>query len=497
MSTNFLDSFALNGTEYNFLDKVAQSRLDQLVGGANTPSEGNSELLDIRVGANGKSYDSAGAAIRGQFQDIQSDRNVLDTNSNGILEALIRLLPNFLEKYPYLNRSDNGSGMGMKPDIDGQGYIMNGTAKLVNPYLNLVTHSEEQPTFKAGKWLFVNCMVGTGDPSTLPEWWYPNPVCDLEASVSDDAPPRIWYVVDIPYDFTPTRVRISHVKKGKSYVDYKIKPYIFYLGDTSESKLQIDSDKTYKICAFNVGNFSYGQAGNGQGTDEMFNQFLDTFHKCNADIYMFSEWDKYWNFEEETLSSDKLKNLSPYWSGWEDGTPGRYVYQKVSSAYKLRKVTSKYFADGESRHFVDCVINLSGKPVHFICTHLPWSTKQLRDSDIDKIIEYIKTNNIEYFVVGGDFNQGLSTDGADAPTNAEEMAEMVKSDIRKWTVEGYNSAQGGFYGVLNTSENTTETFPMKPYDNIVTSPNIFIRDVRTVDTEASDHKPLVVEIQIL
>ena len=212
---------------------------------------------------------------------------------------------------------------------------------------------------------------------------------------------------------------------------------------------------------------------------------------------MFSEWDKYWNFEEEILSSDKLKNLSPYWSGWEDGTPGRYVYQKVSSAYKLRKVTSKYFADGESRHFVDCVINLSGKPVHFICTHLPWSTKQLRDSDIDKIIEYIKTNNIEYFVVGGDFNQGLSTDGADAPTNAEEMAEMVKSDIRKWTVEGYNSAQGGFYGVLNTSENTTETFPMKPYDNIVTSPNIFIRDVRTVDTEASDRKPLVVEIQIL
>ena len=82
MSTNFLDSFALNGTEYNFLDKVAQARLDQLVGGANTPSEGNSELLDIRVGANGKSYDSAGAAIRGQFQDIQSDRNVLDANSN-------------------------------------------------------------------------------------------------------------------------------------------------------------------------------------------------------------------------------------------------------------------------------------------------------------------------------------------------------------------------------------------------------------------------------
>ena len=159
MSTNFLDSFALNGTEYNFLDKVAQARLDQLVGGANTPSEGNSELLDIRVGANGKSYDSAGAAIRGQFQDIQSDRNVLDANSNGILEALIRLLPNFLEKYPYLNRSDSGSGMDMKPDIDGQGYIMNGTAKAANPYLNLVTHSEEQPTFKAGKWLFVNCVV--------------------------------------------------------------------------------------------------------------------------------------------------------------------------------------------------------------------------------------------------------------------------------------------------------------------------------------------------
>lgn len=495
---NYLESISLNGTEYNFADKQARARLDNLVGGTNTPSDGNTELLDLRIGLNGDAYDSAGAAIRAQFQSEQIKRQYVDVNADAIVGVLTEFLPNFLDKYPYLSRSDSSSGMGMVADIDGQSYIINGTAKTVNPYLNLVTHSEEQPTFKAGKWLFINCMLNeqNGDLTTIPDWWYPNPVCDLEASISDDVPPRTWYVVDIPYDFTPARVRISYLKVGKSYVNYKIKPYIFYLGDDTH-KYQSKEPKTYKICAFNVGNFSYGQSGNGAGTEEMYQQFLDTFCKCNSDIYLFSEWDKYWNFENEELSSDKLKNLSPYWSEWEDGTPGRYVYQKISSAFKIRKTISKYLSDGESRHFVDCIINLDGIPVHFICTHLPWSTKSLRDADIDKIITYIKSNNIQYFVIGGDFNQGLSTNGADAPTTAEEMAEMVKSDIRKWTVEGYNSAQGGFYGILNTSENPSETFPLKPYDNIVTSPNIFIRNVKAIDTEASDHKPLVVEIQIL
>ena len=50
------------------VDLVARERIDNLVAN-NNPTDGNSELLDIRVGADGKTYSSAGEAVRGQFED--------------------------------------------------------------------------------------------------------------------------------------------------------------------------------------------------------------------------------------------------------------------------------------------------------------------------------------------------------------------------------------------------------------------------------------------
>ena len=47
--------------------KALKSRVDNLVANPGTPTEGNAELLDIRVGADGKTYSTAGEAVRGQF----------------------------------------------------------------------------------------------------------------------------------------------------------------------------------------------------------------------------------------------------------------------------------------------------------------------------------------------------------------------------------------------------------------------------------------------
>lgn len=73
--TQTLDGFVLNGTEYNIKDASAHARIDELVGGENTPTEGNSELLDIRVDLNGKTYNSAGEAVRGQVNEVMEQVN--------------------------------------------------------------------------------------------------------------------------------------------------------------------------------------------------------------------------------------------------------------------------------------------------------------------------------------------------------------------------------------------------------------------------------------
>jgi hypothetical protein len=50
---------------------LVEQRLDNLIP-QGTPTEGNAELIDIRVGANGVTYPTAGDAVRGQYGDLKS-----------------------------------------------------------------------------------------------------------------------------------------------------------------------------------------------------------------------------------------------------------------------------------------------------------------------------------------------------------------------------------------------------------------------------------------
>lgn len=53
---------------------ATNARIDNIIA-HNNDTEGNSELLDIRTGADGTVYASAGAAVRGQFNKIESRQN--------------------------------------------------------------------------------------------------------------------------------------------------------------------------------------------------------------------------------------------------------------------------------------------------------------------------------------------------------------------------------------------------------------------------------------
>ena len=63
------------------IDLIARERIDNLVAQSGS-TEGNSELTDIRVGADGKTYPTAGTAVREQFTAMT---NKLDTTPDDIL----------------------------------------------------------------------------------------------------------------------------------------------------------------------------------------------------------------------------------------------------------------------------------------------------------------------------------------------------------------------------------------------------------------------------
>ena len=90
---------------------LLQSRVDNIIP-SGTQTEGNTELLDIRVGYNGERFPSAGDAVRGQVYDLNTDLNVYDEK---IGLHCGRLVKNAL--YPYIDvpiNAKNGEWVAMK-----------------------------------------------------------------------------------------------------------------------------------------------------------------------------------------------------------------------------------------------------------------------------------------------------------------------------------------------------------------------------------------------
>jgi endonuclease/exonuclease/phosphatase family metal-dependent hydrolase len=106
-----------------------------------------------------------------------------------------------------------------------------------------------------------------------------------------------------------------------------------------------------------------------------------------------------------------------------------------------------------------------------------------------------------YVIVGGDFNQTFGTANNDAyPVLYPEiyLPNNIPSD---WLSEGWNF---GFddtvptYRLLNEPYDITNTNQLGVIDGFITSPNIKINDVETVDLQFaySDHQPVKITIQL-
>jgi len=281
------------------------------------------------------------------------------------------------------------------------------------------------------------------------------------------------------------------ISDGKISLEYLSRPLPDGIGNS------------FDVCEYNVGHFAQGDL-TPVGDDLLYEKFTNTFQQVSNSILMLCEWDENWNESGSVTSETMFGPLRPYWSSLNarDG----YILQRVASQNRIVFEHIHYFDNyfketGKKLYFLDCVMNSeSGDNVHFIVTHLTWRDKEIRKKQIREIIDYIKDNEITYFVVAGDFNNGCN--GVEPPESWNEFRQIVKDDIRQWTDEGYLSAQNGQFGNedyeswMHTYSNKSSVRLIKPYDDIIISNRMGFIECKTISSEESDHKALFATISI-
>lgn len=177
-----------------------------------------------------------------------------------------------------------------------------------------------------------------------------------------------------------------------------------------------------------------------------------------------------------------------------------FNYKAYLSKYELKNVEQVNYVVPEAQQefithpwFLHTYITVEGVDVHFINIHVEWNDKATRSAQFKYILEYIKTNNLEYCVVIGDFNPSHYVKGK----NYEGVYTVYKADLRLFTPHGFKAANGGDFGEFDTildggSDNISVC------DNILVSSNIKITGVERVAEEwMHDHAFLIADLEIM
>ncbi len=129
----------------------------------------------------------------------------------------------------------------------------------------------------------------------------------------------------------------------------------------------------------------------------------------------------------------------------------------------------------ESRGVISASIDIHGKDINFLVTHLS-RNQSIRDVQVQRIGEYISLLEDEVILVG-DFNS--------VPGTKEIM--YIERRLKEAAKE---AGKDGLYTFVNRDGTKARI------DYIFLSPSITVSDVWTIDSDASDHLPLLADIGI-
>ncbi len=276
----------------------------------------------------------------------------------------------------------------------------------------------------------------------------------------------------------------------------------------------MEQKTTIRVASFNIGDFTTASesAGNdiryGSGTKQTLDELSAVFKKVNADLWGLQEDSEFFFYPEKILPYDALyKQILP---NYERVFTRSYNGKAFLSHLKLSDVTpvsypaavTSYAPEGTNSYghpwFLSGKITIGGKEIAIVSLHLDWSCKERRAQQLDSLIAFAKAQ--KSCILIGDFNPENLINGTlcqDGDSVAPDTKNMYKVDWKKFDDAGLDYANGGKFGTFGTiMKDGTPSSPY-PWDNIVVTPDIRIRNVEVFyEPWMNDHAIVAADLEI-
>jgi len=226
-----------------------------------------------------------------------------------------------------------------------------------------------------------------------------------------------------------------------------------------------------------------------------------TLERLDADVIGLQEVDQHWSARSEWRDqarelADRLR-MRVYFAPIYDLEPAapdqprrRYGLALLTSLdlpmvdtenHEITRLSTQSGSDpvpAPAPGFPEVVVRAGGAPVHVYATHLDYrADPAVRALQVDDTLSILSEDGPEaQQVLLGDLN---------APPAAPELAPLWQRLTDAWRVAG--SGAGRTYPAAA---------PTKRIDYVAVSPDISVRSAHVVDTQASDHRPVVADLVV-
>lgn len=434
-------------------DKATKAQVANIVAGVGS----DAELVDVRYGADGKTYASAGEAVREQF-------NVVKFDVNDAANGFITFTPTLFERGGMVYADGQNIPTGYEYRIRSKAVALADSDIVISAITDGFLVRIFRYTDESGKALVSGVWEYTNEhtPVTIPSGTY--------------------------YRFAVLRIEEDTSEKAN------IKEFSAAIKMDGEVKCELDEMRKkvasvdpgeIKFGVYNIGHFAQGRDTNSTTPTAKLFEAYRAVGCLDCDIvgivedltYTGTETAKEYKYvdTEKTVTSEEFYNnlFSHKAMGPTNGTNVNSVYAQ----YPLRASNIVMFdSAAQNRYFNHVKCTYKGVELNVIVTHLDWDTAAHRYSQVEQILAYIRDNELEKVIVCGDFN-----------ASEEDNTFKLFSDA------GLNLANQGIYGEYTTFAYDGLT---ASYDNIITTSDLKITNVKVHDEIAfSDHYPMTVTIR--